>query len=113
MKSIGKLGLIALLAAVVVAVGGCGDDAKDCYEKGDNTACRAICETGKPDGLPACYEIRAREALACVDGKGDCAKACANWKDAKASSDAIKNIYIAKLGTDAKVAALETKCKSP
>jgi len=111
MKSIGKLGLMAALAAVAVALGGCGDNAKDCYEKGDAQACRAVCETGKPDALPACYEIRARETLACVDGKGDCAKACANWKNAKASADTIKNIYIAKLGTDAKVAALEAKCK--
>ena len=107
MKSIGWLGLVALLAAV----GGCGDNAKDCYEKGDAKACQAICETGKPDALPSCYEIRARETLACVEGKGDCAKACTNWKNAKLSSDAIKNIYIAKLGTDAKVAALEQKCK--
>ena len=109
MRSIGKLAII--LAAVAVTVGGCGDNAKDCYEKGDAAACRSVCETGKPDALPACYEIRARETLACVDGKGDCAKACANWKNAKASADTIKNIYIAKLGTDAKVAALEAKCK--
>lgn len=111
MKNIGKLGLIALLAAVAVAVGGCGDNAKDCYEKGDAKACQAVCETGKPDARAACFEIRARETLACVDGKGDCAKGCANWKDAKLSSDLVKNIYIAKLGTDAKVAALEQKCK--
>ena len=108
MTIIAMLGAIALL----VAVAGCGDDAKDCYEKGDNAACRAVCETGKPDALPACYEIRAREALACVDGKGGCATACANWKNAKVT-DAVKNIYVAKLGTDAKVAALEQKCKSP
>jgi hypothetical protein len=110
MKSIGTLGLIALLAAVAVGVGGCGDNAKDCYDKGDAKACSAICETGKPDALPACYEVRAREALACAEGKGDCAKSCANWKNAKVA-DNIKNIYIAKLGTDAKVAALEQKCK--
>ena len=108
MKIIGKLGLIAVLA-----VGGCGDNTKDCYEKGDESACRAVCETGKPEGRPACFEIRAREALACADGKGDCVKACASWKNAKLSSDDIKNIYIAKLGTEAKVAALEQKCKAP
>jgi hypothetical protein len=108
MKIIGALGLVILLAAL----GGCGDDAKDCYEKGDATACRAVCETGKEGALPACYEIRARETLACVDGKGDCVKACTNWKNAQASSDEIKKIYIAKLGTDAKVAALEQKCKA-
>jgi hypothetical protein len=108
MKAIGKLGLIALLAAV----GGCGDNAKDCYEKGDAKACSAICNTGKPDALPACYEIRARETLACAEGKGDCVKACANWKNAQAGGDDIKKFYIAKLGTDAKVAALEQKCKA-
>jgi len=109
MKIIGGLGLIALL----LAVGGCGDDAKDCYEKGDAKACQALCETGKPDVIASCFEIRARETLACVDGKGDCAKGCANWKNAQLSSDQIKNVYIAKLGSDAKVAALEKKCKAP
>lgn len=107
MKIIGALGLVALLATVA----GCGDNAKDCYEKGDAKACQAVCETGKPDAIPACYEIRAREALACAEGKGECVKACASWKNAKASPETIKNIYIAKLGTDAKVAALEQKCK--
>jgi hypothetical protein len=106
MKGIGRLGLVALL----VALAGCGDDTKDCYEKGVEKACQAICDTGKPGATPACFEIRAREALACVDGKGDCAKACANWKNAKLMSDDVKNVYIAKLGTDAKVAALEKKC---
>ena len=107
MKILGALGLVALL----VTVGGCGEDPKACYEKGDAKACQAICETGKQDAVPACYEIRARETLACAEGKGDCAKGCANWKNAKLSSDTIKNVYIAKLGTDAKVAALEQKCK--
>lgn len=107
MKITGRLGLIALLAAL----GGCGDNAKDCYEKGDAKACQALCDTGKPEVLASCYEIRARETLACVDGKGDCAKGCLNWKNAQLSADAIKKIYIAKLGTDAKVAALEQKCK--
>jgi hypothetical protein len=109
MKIIGRLGLVALLAGL----GGCGDNAKDCYEKGDAKACQAICDTGKPDALPSCYEIRARETLACADGKGDCAKGCANWKNAQIGSDDIKKIYIAKLGSDAKVAALDKKCKAP
>ena len=112
MKVIGKLVFIALLGAAA-ALGGCGDNAKDCYEKGDAKACQALCETGKPDVLASCYEIRARETLACVDGKGDCGKGCANWKNAQASSEEIKKIYIAKLGSDTKVAALEKKCKSP
>jgi hypothetical protein len=107
MRIIGWLGLVALLAAL----GGCGDNAKDCYEKGDAKACQAVCDTGKPDARPACFEIRARETLACADGKGDCAKGCLNWKNAKLSADEVKKIYIAKLGTDAKVAALEQKCK--
>ena len=109
MKIIGIMGLVALLAAV----GGCGDNPQDCYEKGDAKACQAICDTGKPDAVGACYEIRARETLACADGKGDCVKGCTNWRNAKLSADTIKNIYIAKLGTDAKVAALEQKCKAP
>lgn len=109
MKIVGALSLIGLLAAL----GGCGDNAKDCYDKGDAKACQAICETGKPDALGACYEIRARETLACADGKGDCTKACTNWKNAQAGGDQIKKFYIAKLGTDAKVAALEAKCKAP
>lgn len=108
MKIIGALGLIALLAAL----GGCGDDPKACYDKGDAKACQAICDTGKQDAIPACYEMRARETLACADGKGDCVKGCANWKNAQISADTIKKIYIAKLGTDAKVAALEQKCKA-
>ena len=112
MKIVGKLGFIALLGAAA-ALGGCGDNAKDCYEKGDAKACQALCETGKPDVLASCYEIRARETLACVDGKGDCGKGCANWKNAQAGPDEIKKIYVAKLGSDAKVAALERKCKSP
>lgn len=107
MKFIGALGFVALL----VTVAGCGDDPKACFEQGDAKACQAICDTGKPDALPACYEIRAREALACADSKGDCAKACANWKNAQLSADTVKKIYIAKLGSDAKVAALEQKCK--
>ena len=107
MKIVGAVGLVALL----VTLGGCGEDPKACYEKDDAKACQAICETGKQDAVPACYEIRARETLACAEGKGDCAKGCANWKNAKLSSDSIKNVYIAKLGTDAKVAALEQKCK--
>lgn len=107
MTSIGRLGLIALLAAL----GGCGDDPKACYEKGEAKACQAICDTGKPEALGACFEIRARETLACADGKGDCVKGCANWKNAQIGADQIKKIYIAKLGTDAKVAALEQKCK--
>jgi hypothetical protein len=109
MKSIGRLGLIALLAVL----GSCGDDAKDCYDKGDAKACQAVCDTGKPDALGACYEIRTREALACADGQGDCAKGCANWKNAQIGPDQVKKFYIAKLGSDAKVAALEQKCKAP
>lgn len=107
MKIIGALGLVALL----VTLAGCGDDPKACYDKGDAKACQAICETGKQDAVAACYEIRARETLACADGKGDCVKGCTNWRNAKLSSDMIRNIYIAKLGTDAKVAALEQKCR--
>ena len=59
----------------------------------------------KPEVIASSYEIRGRETLARADGKGVCVKGCANWKNAQMSADAIKKIYIAKLGSDAKVAA--------
>jgi hypothetical protein len=101
--------MLSLILALTSLITAC-NKAADCYEKGDEKACQAVCETGKPDALPACYEIRARGALACVDGKGDCTSACANWSSAKVSED-VKKIYVAKLGSGTKVAALDAKCK--
>lgn len=105
-----KLTTIAGLLVIASLATGC-NDAKACYEKGDEKACQAVCETGKPDAKPACYEIRAREVLACADGKGDCTAACASWTSAKAGAADVKDIYVAKLGSESKVAVIEGKCK--
>jgi hypothetical protein len=102
---------IATLTTLAAFTMGC-NDAKACYEKGDEKACNSICETGTPEAKPACFEMRAREVAACADGAGDCTKACASWKNAQiGGDDEIKNIYVAKLGSEAKVAAIKGKCK--
>jgi hypothetical protein len=100
------LTVTALGLALLVA---CKPDPKECFEKGDEKACQALCETGKPELLPTCYEMRARQVQACADGKGDCTEACKNWQNAQVVEDT-KKIYVAKLGSDAKVAAITKAC---
>jgi hypothetical protein len=98
------LGLFVLLLVVA-----CKPNPSECLDKGDEKACQALCDTGKPELLNTCYEMRAREALSCADGKGDCTKACENWKTAQ-STDNIKGFYVAKLGSTDKVTALSARC---
>jgi hypothetical protein len=100
------------LFACAVAASGCKPNPSDCYDKGDEKACRALCETGKQEYEATCYEIRARAVVACVDGKGDCTEACKSWNNALISPENIKNVYIAKLGSDARVEAAKKKCGS-
>ena len=102
--------MMVVAVACVLLLGACKNNAKACYEEGDNDACRAVCETGKPENDMACYEMRARALEKCVDGKADCTDACQAWKNAKISTDTIRNYYVAKLGSEAKVATANTKC---
>jgi hypothetical protein len=99
--------MMSLLAVAMFAA--CKPNPSECLEKGDEKACQALCDTGKPELLNTCYEMRARDALTCADGKGDCTKACENWKSAQ-SSDNIKSFYVAKLGSTDKVTALSARC---
>lgn len=99
-----------VLALALAAFPACKPNPSECYEKGNAKACESLCETGKQEHMPACFEMRARMAVACVDGKGDCTAACDAWKNAGASSEDVKNVYVAKLGTDARVKALDAKC---
>lgn len=103
-------GVMTVTVASALLLGACKDKAKACYEEGDNDACRALCETGKPENDMACYETRARALASCVDGKSDCAAPCASWKDAKISTEQVRNYYVAKLGTEAKVAEANKRC---
>jgi len=105
-----RLVVVAVTGLVGLLVVACKPNPSECIEKGDEKACQALCDTGKAELLSTCYEIRAREAAACADGKGDCTKACANWANAQAGGDSIKNFYVAKLGSEAKVAALNARC---
>jgi hypothetical protein len=101
---------LACAVALFTASAGC-NNAKACFDQGDEKACNAVCETGKSDAVTAsaCYEIRARAALACADGKGDCTAPCKNWNDTLSSEDIHKH-YVAKLGSAAKVAAMTKAC---
>lgn len=101
-------GLSLTLAAI--AATGCKPDPKDCYEKGDEKACNTLCGSGGQEFEAACYEMRARSVLACADGKADCTQACTYWKNAQISAENVKNIYVAKLGSEAKVAAVNKAC---
>jgi hypothetical protein len=104
------VGVALVVVGVIALVPACKPNPSECYDKGDEKACQALCQTGKPEYTPTCFEIRARGVAACADGKGDCTTACESWKNAQASSDDIKNVYIAKLGSEAKVAAIKAKC---
>jgi len=104
--------ILMLVGVAVLALAACKPNPADCYEKGDEKACNAICETGEEGALPACYELRARQVEACANGQGDCKAACDLWANGKVSEET-RNIYVAKLGSDAKVSALESRCAAP
>lgn len=104
--------LITVLAALALLVSACKPNPADCYEKGDEQACNAICETGEDGSLMACYELRARQVEACAAGKGDCKTACELWQNA-AGQEQIRGFYLAKLGTDEKVAKITKDCATP
>ena len=107
-----RLAPVLALVAVMLLVAACKPDPSECTEKGDESACNELCETGKPEFAPLCYEMRTRKVEACVDKDADCAQACELWKNAVVS-DTTKDYYVAKLGSDAKVAALTKKCGTP
>lgn len=102
-------GLVVLACGIGTLVG-CKDKGAACFNEGDESACNALCETGKPEHQSACFEMRARSLVSCVDGKADCAAGCTAWKNAQASSEDVRNVYVAKLGTEAKVKAANAKC---
>jgi hypothetical protein len=99
---------LLLLCASLLAIA-CKPNPSKCTEQGDESACNELCDTGKEEYQPLCYEMRTRKVEACVDKDTDCAAACDLWKNA-IIDETIKNYYVAKLGTEAKVATLEKKC---
>jgi hypothetical protein len=98
-----------LLLPSLLLAAACQASPADCLDKGDIAACNSLCETGKEEFLPLCYEERARKVQACAEKDADCAAACGLWKDSEANEVA-RNAYRAKLGADDKVAALQAKC---
>jgi hypothetical protein len=94
---------------LALCLSACGTNPADCYDKGNEQACNDLCNTGKEENLMACYELRARAVAACADGKGDCARPCEAWVSSE-SMDQVRGFYVAKLGSEDKVAAINTKC---
>lgn len=97
------------IALLVSAMCSCKPNPADCYEKGDEKACNRLCETGAEQYLATCYEMRARVVEACVDGGGDCEKACALWRLA-GPDDLSRKVYVGKLASAKRVKAMEKKC---
>ena len=104
-----QIQLTASLAIALLAFG-CKPDPRECLEKGDEKACQALCSTGKPELDATCYETRARAVVACVDGKTDCTEPCKSWGNAQLSGEDVRNYYVAKLGSPARVALVTKKC---
>jgi hypothetical protein len=104
-----KLGDMRFIAVLCLLLSACEASPSDCVDKGDMEACNSLCNTGKEEFLPLCYEERARKVAACADANTDCPGACQLWKDAAANETA-STAYRAKLGSDAKVAAINAKC---
>lgn len=104
--------VLILSGVLLLGLLACKPNPADCYEKGDEKACQAICDTGEEGSLMACYEMRARQVEACVDGKGDCQAACTLWTGAVGHED-VEGFYVAKLGSEEKVAAIRQKCATP
>lgn len=97
------------LVPLLLVVAACQPSPADCVDKGDIEACRKLCDTGKEEFLPLCYEERARKIEACVDKDADCAAACTEWTNA-GPDDPGGKAYRAKLGSDAKVAKMDETC---
>jgi len=51
----------------------------DCTDKRDISACRNLCESGKPELQHFCYAERAFKMADCVDKNQSCDEACKEW----------------------------------
>jgi hypothetical protein len=109
MNTMRKLWLAFLVGGLIA----CSPDPKDCTDKGDDSACHKLCETGKAELQHLCYTPRARAVVACVDKGTGCDEACKNWQTATLD-ETIRGYYLANIGDTAKVAAADAKCgKAP
>ncbi len=102
-----RLGMALTLLLLLSA--SCKPNPADCFDKGDEKACQAICDTGEEGTLGACYEMRARSVAACAGGTGDCKAACDLWQKSESQPD-VRSLYVAKVGSAAKMTTLVKTC---